>query len=354
MPLPGSQEMNSITLAYFLYQWRWLGRLIFLGLLLVGLFKSAWQRKWLIGIALLALTFVVYFINANMQADVMFKQPKEIIFSNATTNTVDKERIVIGLVEKGIARAYPIRLLAYHHFIYDTIAGKPFLITYCSVCRTARVFDPIISNKIEQFRLVGMDHFNAMIEDASTKSWWRQSTGEAIVGPLKGQKLKEVHCLQNSLSDWLTLYPNSTILQPDKNFLSYYDTSYNYENGKSKSSLTGTDSLSWQKKSWVIGVKIEHHEIAIDWNELLMQRLIQRTLGKTSFFVVLSDDNKSFYGYENPTALPPRLFADTIFLMNRKFRLNGEGIDTTFNLKPVTAYQEFWHSWNTFHPETTK
>ena len=354
MPLPGSQEMNSITLAYFLYQWRWLGRLLFLGLLVLGLFKSVWKKKWVLGIAMFGLTFVIYLINAHMQADIMFKQPKEIIFLDVASNRVEKERLVIGLVEQGIARAYPIQILAYHHFIYDTIAGKPFLITYCSVCRTARVFDPTLSNKVEQFRLVGMNHFNAMIEDATTKSWWRQSTGEAIIGPLKGLKLKEIHCQQSSLSEWLSLYPSSTILQPDKAFQDLYDTSYNYENGSSKNSLTGTNSLSWQKKSWVIGVKIQDEQMAIDWNELVLKRVIQRTLGQTTFFIVLSDDNKGFYAYENPTTANPRVSTDTLYLMHKKFRLNGVGIDTIFNLTPVNAYQEFWHSWITFQPETKK
>ena len=44
----------------------------------------------------------------------------------------------------------------------------------------------------EQFRLVGMDHFNAMFEDSSTKSWWRQVNGEAVIGPNKGKQLREL------------------------------------------------------------------------------------------------------------------------------------------------------------------
>jgi hypothetical protein len=63
------------------------------------------------------------------------------------------------------------------------------MITYCTVCRTGRVFEPVVNGKFEKFRLVGMDHFNAMFEDVTTKSWWRQVTGEAITGKLKGQQL---------------------------------------------------------------------------------------------------------------------------------------------------------------------
>lgn len=64
------------------------------------------------------------------------------------------------------------------------------MVTYCTVCRTGRVYSPMVNGKLETFRLVGMDHFNAMFEDASTKSWWRQSNGDCIAGPLKRLTIK--------------------------------------------------------------------------------------------------------------------------------------------------------------------
>ena len=113
-----------------------------------------------------------------------------------------------------------------------------------------------------------MDHFNAMFEDATTKSWWRQVTGEAIAGKLKGEKLPEVLSTQTSLGEWLRLYPNSLVMQADPAFISSYDTTFKYESGKSKSKLTGTDSLSWKDKSWVLGVKAGDKSKAYDWNQL--------------------------------------------------------------------------------------
>ncbi len=49
MPMPGSQRMDSIDTAYFLYKWRWIFRTLFLLMILVGLFKSTWKRKWVPG-----------------------------------------------------------------------------------------------------------------------------------------------------------------------------------------------------------------------------------------------------------------------------------------------------------------
>src|SRR6185436_9654013 len=132
----------------------------------------------------------------------------------------------------------------------DTVGGKPMIITYCTVCRTGRVYEPLVNGKPETFRLVGMDHFNAMFEDETTGSWWRQVNGEAIVGKLKGQQLPEVFSTQTSLAKWVSLNPGSLIMQEDPAFVQSYDTTGKYEAGLSRNPLTGTDSLSWKNKSW--------------------------------------------------------------------------------------------------------
>lgn len=351
MPMPGSQEMNTLGLAYFLYKWRWIFRSIFTIFLLSGLLKTHWKQTWTIAIPLLILSAVIYIVNFKMAADAMFTQPKNITLSDINNNKVESDRLVIGVEDNGIAKAYPIQYLGYHHFVYDTINGKDILVTYCTVCRSGRVFDPTVNGKMEKFRLVGMDHYNAMLEDASTKSWWQQATGEAITGKLKGTKLKEIFSTQTSLKQWQLLYPNTTIMQRDLASLKKYDTTFNYETGKRKSRLTGTDSLSWQNKSWVVGVKINGERKAFDWNELKQKRILESNLGNVKAFVVLANDDKSFFAYVNDFETSPVLNGDTILLNKKKFKLNGSGIDTVYTMTPLFAYQEFWHSWQYFSKE---
>lgn len=353
MPMPGSQRMNSIDLAYFLYKWRWIFRGLFAAMIFLGLFKSQWKRKWLLFFPIAIVAAVIYMANFKMAADAMFKQPNQLLLVNAASNKVDSNRLVLGVSINGESKAYPIRFLGYHHHIQDTVGGKPIMVTYCTVCRTGRVFEPIVNGKKEKFRLVGMDHFNAMLEDATTKSWWRQVTGEAIAGKLKGQQLPEVFSTQTSLAEWLLLNPSSLVMQVDSAFIKYYDTTMKYESGASRSKLTGTDSLSWKDKSWVIGVKAGKERKAYDWNQLKKDRLIQDKIGATPVLLVLSEDDKSFFVFERPDESANfSMTNDIIFLNNKQFRIDGTGIDTTFSLKPLPASQEFWHSWRTFYPGT--
>lgn len=353
MPMPGSQQMNSIDLAYSLYRFRWFLRIFFSVLILTGLVQSSWKRKWAPFIPLVLSVVVIYMTNFKMAADAMFQQPKQLIMAKIPENKVDSNRLVIGVTLNGQSKAYPIQYIGYHHHVQDTLAGKPILVTYCTVCRTGRVYEPIINGKHEAFRLVGMDHFNAMIEDATTKSWWRQATGEAITGKLKGTNLPELLSTQTSLAKWTELHPQTLIMQADPSFVKQYDTSFRFESGKSKSKLTGTDSLSWKRKSWVIGIQLGKETKAYDWNKLKESRIIHETLNQLPVLLILSKDHRSFFAFERPAE--DAIFTisnDTILLNGRKYQINGKGIDTNFNLKPIPAYQEFWHSWKTFHPQS--
>ena len=357
MPMPGSQQMNSIDAAYFLHKWRWVIRGLFALMIITGLFRAQWHRKWkwALIVPLLLLAGVIYMANFNMAADAMFRQPKQLVMASASENQVDSNRLVIGVTVNGESKAYPIRFMGYHHHVQDVVGGKPILVTYCTVCRTGRVYEPIINGKQEIFRLVGMDHFNAMLEDATTKSWWQQATGIAVAGKLKGQQLPEVLSTQTSLAKWVLLHPDSKIMQADSTFIASYDTTLKYESGKSKRKLTGTDSLSWKDKSWVIGVKCEDDRKAYDWNQLKQERIINDKMGNTAVAIVLAPDDKSFFAFALPTpGVELSLANDTLLLNNKHFRIDGKGIDTSYSLKQLKAYQEFWHSWRTFNPTTKK
>jgi len=268
MPMPGSQKMNSLATAYFLHNWRWGFRLLYLALMLRGARISFKNRPWLSVLLLLPCIGIVYLFNFKLSADSMFYQPTSLRYSNSADNKVDKERLVLGISINGQSKAWPLQFIAYHHQICDSVGNTPVMVTYCSVCRTGRVFSPMVEGKPESFRLVGMDHFNAMFEDHTTGSWWRQVNGECVAGSRKGQKLQEFLCSQVALKDWLNMHPESLVMQPDPKFSKDYNDLKGFDEGTIKSSLEGTDTGSWKEKSWVLGTVFENQAICWDWQKL--------------------------------------------------------------------------------------
>ncbi|MDB5239805.1 MAG: hypothetical protein JWP57_430 [Spirosoma sp.] len=353
MPMPGSQRMNSIDVAYILHTWRWAFRAIFGLLIIVGLPATIKRSRWPALAALLVIGGVSYAFNFRMAADHMFYQPTTLHLKPAGSSTVKPDREVLGVDLNGQAKAYPIQYIGYHHQVLDTIGGQPVMVTYCTVCRTGRVFRPLVNGKPETFRLVGMDHFNAMFEDATTGSWWRQANGEAIAGPLKGDTLPEVFSEQMTLKQWLALHPATLIMQPDRTFDESYAKMSNYERGKGNSELTRRDSLSWHDKSWVVGIRAGDQARAYDWNRLKRERLIHDTLGGKPILLVLAPDNRSFFAFQRPS--PSDRFAlqhDTLTTTGKRYTLRGHSLSPGTDLPRLSASQEFWHSWQTFHPAT--
>jgi hypothetical protein len=364
MPFPGSQTAETIGLAYFLH--RNIMFLRILGLLLIAspAYKIFISRKWLGRIvlsgALLLYAAIIYFFNFRFMADKMFYQPRNKNIVDIAANNIGTDKLVVGVVANGEARAYPLEIIGYHHQLQDTVGGDAVIITYCTVCRTGRVYKPFVNGVKENFRLVGMDHFNAMFEDEGSKSWWYQATGKALVGPLKGASLEEVPSQQLTLAAWLRDHPRSLILQPDTNFRANYDHLRGFDDGSIESGLEKRDTASWQPKSWIIGVQIEDNSKAYDWNRLVRDRVIVDSLAGLPLLLTLEKDDKSFHlfnRYFKGSSLHFILYNDNLIDDSTKsiWNENGvciEGLLKGEQLAHVQASQEFWHSWQTFHHET--
>ncbi len=356
MPMPGSQKMESLDIAYFLYNWRWLFRVLFILAILFGIKHAFSSSKWMVLTSIVLVSGIAYACNYVMAADSMFKQAGSIVFKSSSDSKFETGRLILGISLNGESKAYPIQFLGYHHQVRDSIGGKPIMVTYCTVCRTGRVFEPLIEGKPEEFRLVGMDHFNAMFEDKSSSSWWRQVSGKAVAGPLRGKTLPEIPSIQTTLEKWIELYPNTLIMQADEEFKEKYEDMSKYEFGASKSKLTLRDKASWKGKSWVVGLESGPKSKAYDWNRLQKERIIHDELGGRPVAIILSRDNKSFVALERLNK--EQLFSlnnDTLISSGMRYNFIGISLDSSkINLKRLNAYQEYWHSWQIFHPLTKK
>lgn len=368
MPFPGSQKSDNIGYAYWIHNnlpWIRIILLLIIAFTLIPAFRKTRKVGKIAIIAVLILYGITfYFFNYRFQADKMFIQPKNIVFENSSGNKVDRKRLVLGVVINGEAKAYPIQVIGYHHQVRDSLGNVPLMVTYCTVCRTGRVFSPHVNDKPEDFRLVGMDHFNAMFEDATTKSWWQQATGIAVAGELKGKALKEIPFEQSTLDMWLSRYPQSLVLQPDTIYNNQYASLDEFDNGTIKNALEKRDSASWAFKSWVIGVDYKGTAKAYDWNMLVSENAIYDSIPGLPMLITLEKDTATFNVFSRMVKDQPLNFKkDSAAYFFRDINTgslwtaSGACIDGELKgeqLARVRSSQEFWHSWKTFHPFTTQ
>eukprot|EP01037_Dinobryon_pediforme_P008397 gene8397-8485_t len=366
MPFPGSQELNAITVSYYLEKIVWPLRLIGAIFIVWYLFKfftilPLSDRIIKTGVVLVCLGSF-YFTDFEFKAETMFEEPQTIRFANAIHNKVPENFVIIGVVNNGVAKAYPLVYLGYHHKVQDNVGNEPVLVTYCTMCRTGRVYSPIINGRRQTFRLVGARHYNAIVEDQETKTWWYQSTGNAAAGKLKGEHLTELPYEQSTLAAWLTKHPGSLILQPDQHYQSDYNDLKNYDRLQAvdkDSTIKNKDTLI--RKSWVLGVIINGQPKAYDWRKLFKKRLVNDNVNQKPLLVAIEGDSLTYHAFNstvNGKVLHFKLDSVGVLKDNETASVwDWDGLATSGSLKgcrldKIQAYQEYWHSWKHFHPNT--
>ncbi len=367
MPFPGSQDLEAITVAYYLEKivlpLRILGGVLVLWYLIVFISRDT-RRQMVWKVIMLLICAAIYCVtDVQYKAEKMFEEPHSIVFANALQNKVPQGYVILGVVHNGVAKAYPLVYLGYHHKVQDNVGTEPVLVTYCTMCRTGRVYSPLINGKRENFRLVGARHYNAVIEDESSGTWWYQATGKAAVGKLKGSSLQELNYEQTTLEAWLERHPQSLIMQPDNDFAKDYADLKNYDHRQPvdrDSMLKNKDSLV--RKSWVIGVAVNGKERAYDWRALNKQGILNDSLGKANLLISVEKDTLNFHVLnrvvDNRTLHFSLNSADVLTDTETGSVWNWDGLCIEGKLKgkqltAIQAYQEYWHSWHHFHPGTT-
>jgi Protein of unknown function (DUF3179) len=125
---------------------------------------------------------------------------------------------VIGLMVKGVARAYPLRILTWHEIVNDEIGGVPVIVTYCPLCNTAIVYDRRFKGNKDAptFGTSGMLlKSNLVMYDRGSETWWQQFTGTGIVGRYDRTKLKALPSRLESFDSFKKRFPKGAVLVPN-------------------------------------------------------------------------------------------------------------------------------------------
>jgi len=206
------------------------------------------------------------------------------------------------------------------------------------------------------------------MRDEETGSWWQQVTGEAIQGPLKGQRLRPVYHDELTFALWKREKPEGRVLRPDERLAqSGKYAPANWEERMVK--LPVTTSVAFDKslepRTLVIGVNINGVSKAYPFDALLKQSLILDDMGSIPIFIVLGDDKRSVRAYERtidgreleffvkPNAGPLTLVdAET----GSEWDFTGKATSGQLNgrqLKKISILNDYWFDWVTYNPRTS-
>ena len=128
------QTEAGLSLSYTLRRWSPLLTLL-LAALAVGCSIRLWRgARWWLRVALLLLLVpacgAVWLARQN-HFEWMFRPLPDPAYARASeAGFVAETDMVLAVVQNGEAVAYPVRQMAYHHLVADTVGGTPLVATY--------------------------------------------------------------------------------------------------------------------------------------------------------------------------------------------------------------------------------
>lgn len=167
--------------------------------------------------------------------------------------------IVIGVVVKGKARAYPISILNWHEIVNDFIWGKSITVTWCPLTASGIVFERKIDGKVLEFGVSGLLYnSNLVMYDKETESLWPQLSLGAVTGKFSNHRLKIIPSIVITWGEWLEMHPNTQLSSQKTGFIRRYEQDPYIEYHKSPSAMFKLKNADKRlpQKAMVIGIRI--------------------------------------------------------------------------------------------------
>lgn len=368
LPVPAQPDRDTLAAAYRLGAWLQ-GTYALGGLLvavgIIGVLRRGLTRRAAFGLLVpLGFTLSGLLLIHRNAAPTIFTPPQTLRFTTGPAlarapDPMPAATPIFGVAVEGAAKAYPLRLLAFHHLVEDELGGAPLLVTYSPLGRSGRAYRPQIDGTRLHFSLVGARRLNDVLADEATGSWWQQASGKAVLGPRRGQQLPRLDSEQMSLGQWLALYPESEVMRPDPHAAEGYEVLGDHFAGRTAEA----DAELGAEWTWVVGVEAGGKARAYD--HVLVQRagLLEDELGGVPIAVHGRDDGLAVRVWDR------RLQGRTLHLAldsagrlvdgesGTAFGFDGVGVGGALAgaaLSRLPADQETWHAFATFHPEADR
>ena len=192
--------------------------------------------------------------------------------------------------------------------------------------------------------------------DEETGSWWQQITGECILGPLRGKRLRRISSDEVTLEIWRGEQPRSTIVRFDPRFRAHYPPS-DWERGVERMPAPGSREL-------IVGVELGGASAAYPLAPLRDQSPVNAQIGGTPVLVVTDSGGNSVRSF-----LRPRVKGKALEFYRRP--ADGNLIDSATgsvwnfagralsgplagqSLVAVQNTKDYWFDWSRYHPGST-
>ncbi len=215
------------------------------------------------------------------------------------------------------------------------------------------------------FRLAGINNQNFIMQDEQTGTWWQQVSGEAIVGPLAGRRLRAYPWDEVTFEVWRQEHPETLVLLADRRSKKRYATTEWEADVAELPTVTPDDpSDPLAPRDLVVGVSLGADAKAYPWSVLARLNPIADSVGGTALLIFLHHDGRSLRCFDRRVAgetleLFLEVGVDQPALVDglTGSRWDFSGLATAGplagrRLSRVACLKGFWFDWKLHNPST--
>lgn len=226
------------------------------------------------------------------------------------------------------------------------------------------MWERALDGRTLQFRLIGINNQNFLMEDLETGSWWQQVTGEAISGPLRGRRLTPVLHDEVTFAIWREEHPGTRVLGLDAQG-SRIEADWETGTARAPVVVPARDGDPLAPRDVVIGVSVNGEDRAYPRTLVSRVGAVVDDLGGTPIAVLEADDGHSVRVFSRA------LDGAVVSLLRKSGRAPARYIDETTGsefdfaghavsgplagrtLTRVPHLSDYWFDWRLYHPQTT-
>jgi hypothetical protein len=229
------------------------------------------------------------------------------------------------------------------------------------------VWETTVDGRVLHFHLAGINNQNFIMSDDETGSWWQQITGECVLGPLKGRKLKLSDFDELTFAEWKHEDARGgRVLRPDPRVAAagHYESA-DWETKMQRvpvATVLADPKAVLPARTLVVGVEAGDASKAYPFDALARQNPIVDTIGATPVLVLLAEDGKSVRVFDrrlDGRALEFFKGQGTSDLFDSetgsRWDFNGAAVSGPLagrRLEKIPSLKDYWFDWKTYHPST--
>ena len=227
------------------------------------------------------------------------------------------------------------------------------------------MWETTVEGRPLRFRLAGINNQNFIMRDEETGSWWQQVSGECILGPLKGRRLRSVLHDELTFGLWKRERPRGRVLRPDAAAAARYaPADWEARVSKLPTVTRAGEGEPLGPRDLVVGVEAGGKAKAYPFDALVKQSPLVDEVGGVPLVVVVAEDGRSVRAFDRrvggraleffgkPAATPLRLVDSAT---GSEWDFAGAAVAGPLagnRLTKVAVLNDYWFDWKLYHPDT--